>query len=268
MGQTVGNEAVREAPEVPRGTSTAAVTACWWRLLGHARARIRQRDRPPGLSTAGMEHPPGPPYPAEAERSAVMAAGFTYKRCSCPVVVGESGRPLACKRKHGSWYFAAETRDEKGKRRQLRRGGFATQVDAQAALTAFAQAVNEGSWTDDRNQTVQAYLSNWLQTKIVNGLRPTTARGYRMHIDTYINPVIGHLRLRDVRPPHVEDLLRRAAAPKAKGKTPGPATIRRIQHAPLGTGHRQAAALHRLQPRCGRRTAEGDAPEGAPVGAR
>ncbi len=157
-----------------------------------------------------------------------MAAGFTYKRCPCPVVMGQSGRQLACKRKHGSWYFAAETRDELGKRRQIRRGGFATQAEAQVALAAFSQAVNEGTWTDDRNQTVEVYLRNWLEQKVANGLRATTARSYRMHIDGYIVPAIGHLRLRDVRPPHVEDLLRRAAAPRAKGKTPGPSTIRRI----------------------------------------
>jgi len=157
-----------------------------------------------------------------------VAAGFTYKRCSCAPVVGPSGKALACKRKHGSWYFAAEVRDTLGERRQVRRGGFPTQADAQAALVEFAQAANAGGWTDDRSQTVDEYLRDWLSSKVANGLRATTERSYRMHIDRYISPAIGGVRLRDVRPPHVERVLRFAATPKATGKTPGPATIRRI----------------------------------------
>ena len=157
-----------------------------------------------------------------------VAAGFTYKRCSCTPVVGPSGKSLACKRKHGSWYFAAEVHDPLGKRRQVRRGGYATQTDAQAALIEVAQLVNAGGWADDRSQTVDEYLLGWLSSKVANGLRPTTERSYRMHIDRYISPVIGRLRLRDIRPPHVEQVLRFAATPKRTGKTPGPATIRRI----------------------------------------
>ncbi len=157
-----------------------------------------------------------------------MASGFTYKRCSCAPVVGPSGKALACKRKHGSWYFAAEVRDALGRRRQVRRGGFPTQADAQAALVEFAQAANAGGWTDDRSQTVDEYLRDWLSSKVANGLRATTERSYRMHIDRYISPAIGGVRLRDVRPPHVERVLRLAATPKVTGKTPGPATIRRI----------------------------------------
>ena len=157
-----------------------------------------------------------------------MTGGFTFKRCSCPPVVGVNGRPLACKRKHGSWFFAAESRTSDGKRSQVRRGGYATQADARLALTAFAEARNTGQVTDDRTQSVAEYLNQWLAKKITNGLRPTTARGYRQHIDTYITPVIGTLRLRDVRPPHIEDVLTFAARPREKGKTPGPVTVRRV----------------------------------------
>ena len=157
-----------------------------------------------------------------------MSGGFTFKRCPCPPVTNEAGKVLACKRKHGSWYFAAETRSTDGKRRQVKRGGFATQADAQAALTAFAEAQNTGTWTDDRNLTVSEFLTDWLAKKVANGLRPTTERSYRWHITGYVTPVIGTLRLRDVRPPHVEEVLRLAAVPKEKGRTPGPATVRRI----------------------------------------
>lgn len=161
-----------------------------------------------------------------------MTGGFTFKRCSCPPVQGANGKTLACKRKHGSWYFAAESRTADGRRRQVRRGGYPTQAAAQAALTAFAEAQNTGAWTDDHNQTVAEFLDDWLAKKISNGLRPTTARGYRQHIDAYITPVIGRLRLREVRPPHIDEVLTAVAQPRATGRTPGPATVRRV-HATL-----------------------------------
>ena len=100
-----------------------------------------------------------------------MSGGFTFKRCPCAPVTNEAGKVLACKRKHGSWYFAAEVRDALGKRRQVRRGGYATQVDAQAALVEFAQSVNAGGWTDDRSQTVDEYLRDWPAVILYGGKR-------------------------------------------------------------------------------------------------
>ena len=91
-----------------------------------------------------------------------MSGGFTFKRCSCRPVTNEGGKVLACKRKHGSWYFAAESHGTDGKRTQVKRGGFATQTDAQAALTAFAEARNTGAWTDDRHLKVNEFLTDWL----------------------------------------------------------------------------------------------------------
>ena len=157
-----------------------------------------------------------------------MNGGFTFKRCRCPPIASASGNTLAFRKKHGSWYFAAETRTAECRRKQIRRGRFKTQADAQAALTAFSHDQATAAATDDQNKTVSEFLEGWLSRKVSNGLRPTTARGYRYHIDGYITPVIGALQLRDVRPTHIEQVLSFAATPKPVGKTPGPTTVRRI----------------------------------------
>ncbi len=157
-----------------------------------------------------------------------MSAGFTFKRCTCAPALGADGKPVACRKRHGSWYFAAEVRTPDGRRRQERRGGFATQALAQEALTEFVAARNAGVLADDRNLSVSGFLDVWLARKVANGLRATTARSYQQHIDHYIVPVIGRMRLRDVHPAHIDEVLAAAARPKEKGKTPGPATIRRI----------------------------------------
>jgi len=51
-------------------------------------------------------------------------------------------------------------------------------------------------------------------------MRPTTARSYNQHIDDYINPAIGSMRLKDVRPDHIDQVL--------VGVKASPATVRRV----------------------------------------
>ena len=72
----------------------------------------------------------------------------------------------------------------------------------------------------------------WLQAKISNGLRPTTARSYRQHIEQYAVPIMGSKRLRDVQPGDIERLLRTIASDPDRSRPLGPATVRRV-HATL-----------------------------------
>jgi len=142
--------------------------------------------------------------------------GSTYKRCQCPPVyrtyTDENGKErrkrVNCRKDHGAWYYVADAgRDANGKRRQVRKGGFRTAADAEAALAEVLERVNKGTYTHDDGVTVAAWLEQWLELKQRNGLRPTTVRAYRHHIDDYLVPQLGRLRLRDLRPGHVDQLL-------------------------------------------------------------
>lgn len=154
--------------------------------------------------------------------------GSVYKRCACGITGGGGGRPPACKKSHGSWYYVAELEaGRKGERRQEKRGGFADRTEAEDALAAVLKGVADGSHAHDERTTVGAFLDSWLAAKEANGLRVNTVRSYRQHIRDYIKPTIGKLRLRDLRPGHVKKLLEKVA----EGR-PGPATVRRV-HATL-----------------------------------
>jgi hypothetical protein len=167
--------------------------------------------------------------------------GSVVKRCSCPPAYNAKGERLACKLKHGSWSFVADAgRDPKtGKRRQIKRGGYATKAEAETALTDLADQANKGMITHDDRQTVAVYLETWLAGKVANGLRPTTARSYSQHINDYLVPELGHLRLRDLRGTHVEAMLAVVQRPKPKGKTLSP----RIGWAPTSSCARRAASV-------------------------
>ncbi|AZM47713.1 site-specific integrase [Streptomyces sp. WAC 06738] len=154
--------------------------------------------------------------------------GSTYKRCKCPAVYDAKGRRKNCRKDHGAWYYVADVGfGPDGKRKQMRKGGFRTADDAEAALAELLERVNKGTYTHDEGTTVAAWLEQWLEKKARAGLRASTLRSYRGHVEQHLIPHLGRLRLRDLRPPHVDRLLVDLDNGKRKA-----ATIRRV-HATL-----------------------------------
>jgi integrase len=150
-------------------------------------------------------------------------SGSVFKRCSCkpsdlPVDV-KTGKPRTCSKQHGSWWFhtRAETDPVTGKAKRVARGGYRTKRDAEAALAEITTKIRSGTWTDDEGVTVAAWLDSWLQRKEANGLRPATVRVYRQHINDYLKPGLGSIRLRDLRPGHVADMLDRLQTHSGSG---------------------------------------------------
>ncbi len=185
--------------------------------------------------------------------------GSVYKRCKCPVERDAKGRRKACKKAHGSWVFVADLGIDPatGKRRQVRKSGFRTSDDAREELNKHLNAVATGQVAHDDRLTVADYLRQWITTKEVAGLRPTTVRSYRQHIDSYLIPNLGCLRLGDLRTTHVEKMLHDIAQPPAKPKAGekigkgqrrnpkkiSPATVRRV-HATLRSALTSAKRKH------------------------
>jgi integrase len=145
--------------------------------------------------------------------------GSTFKRCGC---TDSSGKPLgdACPRlktkNHGTWYYAADLPPHPGQRRRYKRkGGFATRRDAQAAVAELLDLVQKRTYLDVGNQTTAEYLEQWLAGK--GKLRSSTRRSYAAHVNLYLVPGVGHLRLLDLGVEHIEQLY---AAMRELGRTP------------------------------------------------
>lgn len=152
--------------------------------------------------------------------------GTTYKRCNCK---GPDGQPLGrtCPQlrnsRHGSWYYVVELPpDAKGRRRQQRRGGYASERDAQRALAAVAQQIAANRYVDPTRLTVRAYLTEWLAGK--GNLRPSTRRGYQRNIDKYLAPRIGDIQLTALHGAQIERALRELREERGIGI----ATTRRV----------------------------------------
>nr|WP_173079134.1 site-specific integrase [Phytohabitans rumicis] len=95
-----------------------------------------------------------------------------------------------------------------GKRRQWTKGGFRSAKAAAEARAEILAAEQAGTLPTDGKQTVGAWLTEWLDGKVgAESIRATTEVGYRGHVENYLVPYLGHLRLIDLRPHHVTKML-------------------------------------------------------------
>ena len=149
-----------------------------------------------------------------------MARGSVFKRCQCRD--GQGRKLQGCKRSHGSWGFVVDSGEDPntGRRKQVKRGGFQTKSDAQAAMTAALNDLHRGTWVDDHAISLGEWLDNWLAEN--SGRRSVkTMANYRGHVRDVWRPQLGHLKLRELRRAHIEAVLRGLAeeiAPESRGQ--------------------------------------------------
>ena len=158
-------------------------------------------------------------------------AGSVFKRCGCrdPVsgrMLG-AGCPDLSEAGHGSWFFSLELPPgAEGKRRRLRRGGYATERAAIEALERVG-GVRAGS----EALTVGVWLRRWLMSRL--SLRAETVRSYAGHIEGYLVPHLGGVLLADLTRSRVQAMFTQVAVAEGMaGKAISTATLHRI-HATL-----------------------------------
>ena len=125
-------------------------------------------------------------------------------------------------RKRANGSYEARYIDPAGVQRSLYRK---TEDEARRALTAVTAARDEGVDAGPDRQTVEAYLGEWLSTHIIDNdrKRPATQRTYASNVRTHLIPILGRIRMTDLRDKHLRELHRAMAA---KGSAPG--TIRAV----------------------------------------
>jgi len=111
-------------------------------------------------------------------------------------------------RKRGSSWTVVydEGQDERGKRRQRSKGGFATRREAQAFLTDVLSRLGDGSYAAPSKTTVGEYLGREWLPAVENTLRPLSYTKYNSVVRPRIVPHIGHLRLQSLSGGHLNGL--------------------------------------------------------------
>lgn len=200
----------------------------------------------------------------------------------CPKL-RRNGRGDSWNPNHGFWQYQIELPPSAAKkRRPLRRGGFSSQTDAEAVLIAIRDALaipdpadtatltkigdlietaaNAGSRIPtvaqiryqlrlehdaDAIPLTDAYLDRWLEDR--KNIAKSTTRSYEAHVRLYFKPVIGSVRVDQLRKSHIQEIfdaieerndliaeLRSSTDPAKRDKvrrlrTVGPSTMQRIR---------------------------------------
>jgi integrase len=107
-------------------------------------------------------------------------------------------------------------RDERGKR--IRRSVFGrTKAEVVEKLDGVRGKVRRGVPLVDERQTVAVYLEWWAEHVAPTTVREATAEGYRGTIRRYVIPYIGRVKLAQLAPQHVQEMM---TGLEAKGLAP------------------------------------------------
>jgi integrase len=84
-------------------------------------------------------------------------------------------------------------------------GGFATEKEAKLARDKARVALGTNSYIGDSSLTVGEFLTQWIELH-AHQLKPSTLYSYTRNIKSNLIPYIGHVKLQDLRPAHVQTL--------------------------------------------------------------
>lgn len=141
------------------------------------------------------------------ENSSYRVHGDKYG-CPPPVVVtGANGKPKKVRPEHGKsctapWAYAIDKGIIGGRRvRHVVTAG--TKVELLAKVDALKEKQSLG--VTPNAQTVGGWLDYWIRRVAPErGTRATTIKGYQSKITLYLKPGLGHVKLQDLTPDHVE----------------------------------------------------------------
>lgn len=121
-------------------------------------------------------------------------------------------------RKRGkTWSYTFEIGKLDGKRKQKSKGGFRTKSEAQDALRKALNDFDNG-YVEQTQETFGEYLMDWLeQVKIDNKIN--TYYRYRGVINEHVKRTLGGIKLIELKPIHIDNLLREKKKAGLSGST-------------------------------------------------
>jgi integrase len=113
------------------------------------------------------------------------------------------------------------------KRRQKKRGGFATKLEAEKAVQALRASIESGEHFEPSRERLEDFLLEWLST-MEGAVRDSTFVAYRSVIRCQAIPLLGQKRLSELSPAHFSDAYRKLLVDGRRDGKGGlsPATVR------------------------------------------
>lgn len=111
------------------------------------------------------------------------------------------------KRKDGLWEARYTIgRDAEGK--LIRRSIYSkTRAEVNKKLTKILNTINSGTFVEPTKMTVSDWMNTWLKEYKYPSVKLSTYSSYNHTFKYYIEPAIGHMLLKNLRPDHVQHML-------------------------------------------------------------
>lgn len=104
-----------------------------------------------------------------------------------------------------------------GKRIRAYKNVKGSKREAKSVMHKMITEMEEGKLTQRNNKTVSEWMNEWLENYLPN-IEETTRVGYKTKIRCYIKPALGDIRIKSLRPEHVQrmvnDMIDKKLAPK------------------------------------------------------
>ncbi len=109
-------------------------------------------------------------------------------------------------RKRGkAWYFTVDVgKDETGKRKQKRKGGFKTKKEAEKACAELIAQVESGNYKEPSKVLFGEFILDYMENHVKHQIRASTFSKQMTVVRKHIIPGLGHLRLTKVTPREIQ----------------------------------------------------------------
>lgn len=123
-------------------------------------------------------------------------------------------------RKDGTWEARFTVGIDPGTGKQVRHSVYGkTQREVRQRMTEAVNALDKGIYTEPSKLTVAKWLSIWLD-EYTNAVKENTRVTYRTQCETHIIPSIGAMRLSELQPIHVQDMVNKLTRDEEKDLSP------------------------------------------------
>lgn len=110
---------------------------------------------------------------------------------------------------NGTWSLVVDVPGGAGRRRQLRRRGFTTRREAQAALVELLATLQRGTFVRPEKVRLGEYLVAWMDALETSGRSPATVSSYRHTLRLHVVPYLGDVQLQALAAVDLDRLYRR-----------------------------------------------------------
>ena len=115
-----------------------------------------------------------------------------------------------------------------GKTKQKWISGFDNEKEAKFARDKARVNISTGIYITPSKITVEEFLGTWIELHVLN-LKPSTEASYRVNLNSYLLPYLGHIPLANLRPSHIQKFY--ADLRREGGKDGNPLSAKSVQNA-------------------------------------